>query len=95
MDADYGGSDLDVAHVQDSSANLAKAALDGIGGLDTSAFLQRLVAKTGDEVVDVVALAGDSFRVVVLEAAGLAAHNGDWAPGPGGRNAALDVAGFG
>ena len=65
---------MEDAHGSGSAAHFAETALDGVGRSDTFALLLRLVAKAGEQNVEIVAQAMNGFGIVVLEAIGEAAR---------------------
>ena len=75
-DAVHRGSILKDAHGAGSSADLAEASLDGVGGSDGFAVGEVAVAKAGQKLVEVIAQTGDGGGVGLAPSLGEAAGGG-------------------
>ena len=70
QDAVHGGAVLEDAHGPGSAADLAESAFDGVGGAHGLALLDGLVAKAGEQFVEVVPQAIDGLGTGILPAVG-------------------------
>src|SRR5712692_2680131 len=76
QDAIHRGSVGEDAHRAGSPSDFSKASLDGVCGPDFLALDQGFVLPAGQELVEIVAQAGDGLGVVVLPTVGEAACRG-------------------
>ncbi len=72
----HGGAVLEDAHGAGSAADLTESPFDGVGGAHGLARLEGLVAKAGEQFVEVVPQAIDGLWVSLLLAVGEAAGEG-------------------
>ena len=72
-DAVHGGFVLEGSHGPGSSSDLPEPSLDGVGGPDLLSLGEGLVAEAGEQVVEIVAQAGDGLGVDRLPGVGEAA----------------------
>src|SRR5712691_7819778 len=70
QDAIHAGFVLEGAHGPGPSPNFTEASFDGVGRSYPPALVLGFVAETGEQLIEVVAQAGDGRRVTFLEAIG-------------------------
>jgi hypothetical protein len=72
-DAVHGCAILEDAHGAGSATDLAEAPFDGVGGSHRPSLGERLIAEAGEELVEIVAQAGDGGGIGLTSARGEAA----------------------
>ena len=82
-DAVHGGLVLEGSHGAGAPAHLPEPAFDGVGGSHLLSLFEGLVSEAGEELVEIVAQAGDGLGVGVLPGVG-EASGGAACPGPVG-----------